>query len=262
MHIVPFLDIAFHRMSFQDALQRLTQRANERRAFAYVATPNVDHVVSLAADPGRSALYQGAWLRLNDSRVLTRLARWSGINLPAVPGADLTAALALRVIDPDEPVTVIGGDAALIEGLKARFGWTDIRWHAPPMGLLRNPRAVADAAQFIAQQASRFTFICVGAPQQELIAHAVCLRGDGVGVGLCVGASLEYLTGAQRRAPRALRRCGLEWAWRLARNPARLAQRYLIKGPRIFNVWLRWLDAQDAAIALKPLSPGQPLSWR
>jgi exopolysaccharide biosynthesis WecB/TagA/CpsF family protein len=262
MQIVPFLDIAFHRMSFQDALQAITNRASERRGFAYVATPNVDHVVSLAADPGRAALYQGAWLRLNDSRVLTRLARLSRIDLPPVPGADLAAALALRVIDKNEPVTVIGGDEAMIAGLKVRFGWTDVRWHAPPMALMRNPRAVADAARFIAAQQSRFTFICVGAPQQELIAHAVCLRGDAVGVGLCVGAALEFLSGVQHRAPRPVRRWGLEWAWRLAGNPGRLARRYLVKGPRVFSLWLRWLEAQEAAVTFKPGSPVQPLSSR
>ena len=53
------------------------------RSFAYVATPNVDHVVGLASEPARRPLYDSAWLTLNDSRVLAALAARAGLHLPA-----------------------------------------------------------------------------------------------------------------------------------------------------------------------------------
>jgi N-acetylglucosaminyldiphosphoundecaprenol N-acetyl-beta-D-mannosaminyltransferase len=56
-------------------------------------------------------------------------------------------------------------------------------------------------------------------------------------VGLCIGASVEFLSGAKRRAPRWMQRAGLEWLYRLLSEPRRLWRRYLVKGPRVFKLW-------------------------
>jgi len=66
-------------------------------------------------------------------------------------------------------------------------------------------------------------------------------RGIAVGTGLCVGASLQFLLGTERRAPILLQRAGLEWAWRLAQNPRRLWRRYLVDNPAILG--LLWREA-------------------
>src|SRR5206468_13039467 len=76
--------------------------------------------------------------------------------------------------------------------------------------------------------------------QQEMIAHEAGALSGASGVSLCVGAGLEFLTGDQKRAPRLIQRLGLEWAHRLATNPRRLARRYLIEGPAIFPIYVRW----------------------
>jgi exopolysaccharide biosynthesis WecB/TagA/CpsF family protein len=59
-----------------------------------------------------------------------------------------------------------------------------------------------------------------------VVAAALVKRGRATGIGLCIGASLLFLAGEERRAPRWLQGAGLEWAWRLAQDPRRLARRY------------------------------------
>jgi exopolysaccharide biosynthesis WecB/TagA/CpsF family protein len=54
-----------------------------------------------------------------------------------------------------------------------------------------------------------------------------------------VGASLRFLSGEERRAPRLVQRAGLEWAWRLAQDPRRLARRYLRDDPAILALLWR-----------------------
>jgi exopolysaccharide biosynthesis WecB/TagA/CpsF family protein len=66
----------------------------------------------------------------------------------------------------------------------------------------------------------------VGSPRQEVVAAALVKRGRATGVGLCIGASMLFLAGEERRAPGWLQQAGLEWAWRLAQDPRRLAGRY------------------------------------
>ena len=135
-----------------DAEQTLQRCANITAAdpFRFIVTPNVDHVVRLNKEPDVfKPLYEAAWLSVCDSRILQLLAKISGPTLHAVPGSDLTASLFADVIDPNEPVNVIGGDDDVIAEVIRRYGLTRMQHHQPPMGLRANPLAVAAAAQFI-----------------------------------------------------------------------------------------------------------------
>jgi UDP-N-acetyl-D-mannosaminuronic acid transferase (WecB/TagA/CpsF family) len=127
----------------------------------------------------------------------------------------------------------------------------DVRWHEPPMGLRSNPEAVAECARFVAENPSRFVLICVGSPQQEMIAEACLDRGDCTGVGLCVGASLDFLGGKARRAPVWVQRARLEWLHRLVQEPGRMWRRYLVEGPKVFLLWQRWRKTQRELRALE-----------
>lgn len=69
-------------------------------------------------------------------------------------------------------------------------------------------------------------WVALGAPKQELWAEIN--RGRlRVPVVACVGAAFEILAGRFTRAPGLMQRTGLEWAWRLAQDPARLWRRYV-----------------------------------
>lgn len=234
-----FLNAAFDRLSVDDAFAELAA-ARAGQPFRFVTTPNVDHLVRLSRDPELARLYALAALSICDSRVLELMARLSGEEIAAAPGADLVERLFELTVDPGQPITIVGGDAARIEALAARYGLTDVRWHAPPMNLRTNPKAVAEAAAFVAANPSRYVFLCVGSPQQEMIAEACLQRGDCAGLGLCVGAALDFLTGAADRAPAWLRRARLEWLHRLASEPRRLWRRYLVDAPRVFAMWRAW----------------------
>ena len=236
---VEFLGVRFDRLSQQQVIERLGQISAES-PFGYITTPNVDHVVRLnreGSEPAIKAAYAIADLCVCDSRVLAFLARLRGIRLPVVTGSDLTAALFGNVLRRGDRVAVIGGGGDLVRRLSGQYPHIDFVHYCPPMGLRNDVAAQAAAAAFITEAEARFTFLAVGSPQQELIAAQV--KG-AIGFGLCVGAALEFLTGDQIRAPKALRRTGLEWAYRLASDPRRLWRRYLVEGPRVFLLAWQW----------------------
>ncbi|MEQ8558465.1 MAG: WecB/TagA/CpsF family glycosyltransferase [Henriciella sp.] len=233
----PFLGLPFQAMQTRHAARQIAANALDGDGFWYVVTPNVDHMVRLSRQPHLRPLYEGAGLILNDSRILELLARWDKLDLPASPGADVVQSLFAHEVDQEEPVVVIGCTASEITALKAKFGLSDVRWHDAPMGLRKNPEAIKKAAQFMADNPARFHFICVGSPQQEMVAIAAAEHGGVSGVGLCCGASLDFLTGKSRRAPEWMRRSRLEWLHRLTNEPQRMVKRYLIDGPKIFTLW-------------------------
>lgn len=249
---INFLGLPFQAMQTRNAARHIAGNALGGGGFWYVVTPNVDHMVRLSREPELRELYEESGLILNDSRILELLARWDKLDLPASPGADVVNALFAREVDPEEPVVVIGCTASEITALKAKFGLSDVRWHDAPMGLRRNPEAISKAAQFMADNPARFHFICVGSPQQEMVAVAAREHGGVQGVGLCCGASLDFLTGKSRRAPEWMRRSRLEWLHRLTNEPQRMAKRYLFDGPKVFGLWQadrkrRKADGQRAA---------------
>ncbi len=236
-----FLGLRFNLLNQSETIAIVRDLA-ERDAFAYVATPNVDHVVRLHRDRDDRRLwaaYEDAALLLCDSRILKRLAKLSDVELDLVTGSDLTARL-LEASGEMRSAAVIGGDEHLMRDLRARYPAVIWHWHAPPLGVLRNPDAQRDIAEFVEGCPAGLFFFAIGSPQSEIVCQLIVERGKARGVGLCIGASLEFLTGAKSRAPLWMQRAGLEWLFRLASEPGRLWRRYLVEGPRIFLIWWRW----------------------
>ena len=205
--------------------------------FGYVATPNVDHVIRINESPVKYAsLYDHATLSINDSRILRLCSRLRGKTLPVFSGIDLVAAIFDRVIQAGDVITVIGADSLVVRRIRQRFPHVKVWHHIPPMGFIRDPAEVDAAAEFVAAHKARFVFLAIGSPQQEILASRIMAMGSAVGLGLCIGAALLFLTGAERRAPLWLRRLNLEWAFRLYKDPKRLWRRYLVRGPLIIRL--------------------------
>lgn len=79
----------------------------------------------------------------------------------------------------------------------------------------------------------------MGMPRQEEVALALRASVAGPVLIVCGGAILDFLGARQTRAPRVLRRLGLEWAWRLACEPRRLFRRYVVGNPAFIARALR-----------------------
>lgn len=243
METAAFMVARFALIGPAEALAWIDGAARGER-FAYVVTPNVDHLVMLGEDgpePSRAryrAAVAGADLCVNDSRIVQRLARLSNVALPVTPGSDIVRALVdARRGGSGDVIALIGGRAAEADWLTAALRGHRIIHHEPPMGV-RDSAAAQDAiADFVETARADIVLFAIGAPQSEIVCEAIARRGRARGVALCIGASVEFLSGAKQRAPRWMQRAGLEWLFRLASEPGRLWHRYLVRGPRIFAMW-------------------------
>jgi exopolysaccharide biosynthesis WecB/TagA/CpsF family protein len=228
-----FLGSRFDTGSIEDAARNILAETHGR--FKYIVTPNVHHMVRLLEDPATmQPLYAEAWRVFCDSRVLSRLASFGGHRLPVITGSDLTADLIARAAQQHLTIAVIGPTAAACEVLRYRYPGLNIVVHTPPMGFIESEPEVQKCVEFVVNTQAPLVFLAVGMPQQEILAHHVAEHPRARGVGLCVGASIDFLTGKERRAPLWVQKAGLEWLHRLLSNPRRLATRYLIECPRIF----------------------------
>src|SRR5436190_2462835 len=183
--------------------------------YGFVVTPNVDHLIRYGEDATFRDYYSTAAYILLDSRFAARFGRWvRGVRLPVCTGSDLTASLFANVIASDDRIVLIGGSADQARTLAHKYRLRGLQHHNPPMGFVRDTAAVDACLAFIERWSPfRFCFLAVGSPQQEMLAHALGMRGVARGLALCVGASLNFLTGIERRAPVWMQQAGIEWLY-------------------------------------------------
>ncbi|MGC1304337.1 MAG: WecB/TagA/CpsF family glycosyltransferase, partial [Caulobacteraceae bacterium] len=158
-----------------------------------------------------------------------------------------------RAIRPDDPITIIGGSAEVERRLREQFGLTSIAWYDPPMGFGRDPVEVDRCAAFIRDHPARFVFIAVGAPQSDFVGRRTVELGGAVGVGLCVGGSLNFLTGLVKRASAFYRNASLEWLYRLLQNPRRHFRRVFFQSGPVL-----WIAARARFGPAQARSHGDP----
>jgi N-acetylglucosaminyldiphosphoundecaprenol N-acetyl-beta-D-mannosaminyltransferase len=230
---VYFAGCRFDSGSIEEAVCNIL--AETHGGFKYVVTPNVHHMVRLLEDPATmQPLYDRAWRVFCDSRVLSCLASFSGRRLPVITGNDLTAQLIARAAEQRLTIALIGPTAAACAALRDRYPGLNVVFHTPPMRFIKSEHEVQKCVDFVAKTQAPLIFLAVGMPQQEILARHISDHPQIRGVGLCIGASIDFLTGKQRRAPVWVQTAGLEWLHRLLSDPRRLASRYLIECPRIF----------------------------
>lgn len=212
-----------------------------RERFGYVVTPNADHLIRLHRDSTFRALYADAAYVLLDSRFISHVLRFTRkLQLPVCTGSDLTAKLFSTVIRPEDSLVLIGGTAEEAACLAQRHGLKQLAHFNPPMGFIHDPDAVETCLRFVeAHSPFRFCLLAVGAPQQEILAYRLKARGIARGMALCIGSSINFLTGKQQRAPQWMQRSGMEWLFRLLQAPGRMAERYLMRGPQLFGLLRR-----------------------
>jgi len=225
--------------------------------YGFVVTPNVDHLIRFHDEERFRFLYSQASYVVLDSRLLSYMfLLFKGVRPRVCTGSDLTEQLFSKVIGPNDEIVLIGGDVTQARFLAAHYGLKQLRHFNPPMGFIHDPLAVEECLDFVERNSPyRFCLLAVGAPQQEILAERLRARGIARGLTLCVGASINFLTGVERRAPRWMQKIGMEWLFRVACDPKRLARRYLIRGPRVFGMLRR------THIVLKPplMSTAKPI---
>ena len=239
-----FLGVNFCVSSFPEVIHAIHERAGSN-VHSYIVTPNVDHLVMLdskletAKKKAFRSAYESAGITLCDSRIIAGLARLKGISLPVIAGSDLTAILMHEHFDRHTKIAVVGGSQTTLKKVKEIFPRPNYVQYIPPMGVLNQPHEMVHIVDFVALEKPNYVLFAIGAPQSEIIAEQCMRDGRFGGVSLCIGASIEFLTGEKKRAPVWLQKLSLEWAHRLFSEPTRLWRRYLIEGPRIFVIFLR-----------------------
>lgn len=243
---VPLLPVTFAQAL--DQFDRLIQSGKPH----YVITANVHYAMLTEQDASLVPLNQGAAFLLADGMPLVWASRWKRGRLPErVAGSDLIPALCARAAERGYRVFFLGGSPGVGEEaatrLKSRHPSLQVVGiESPPF----RPLSQEEQAGLISRIRSArpdLLFVAFGQPKGErwIAEHLTEL---GVPVCMQVGASLDFVAGRVPRAPRFIQRIGMEWAYRLYREPGRLLLRYMANGWFVLRRLARDLvRAEDAS---------------
>ena len=228
-----------------DALDR-REAAERILEAAATSTPTTVHlcnayVVALASKDRRYAdLLARGDLNLAHGAPVARFARRAGLDPSLRPsGVELVEEVMERGLARGTRHYLHGSDeatvAALAEALRDRFtGVKIVAAESPPFGEVTDQQ-LDDLAGRLQATLADVVWIGLGTPKQDDVVDRLRSRFDGPAVP--VGAAFDFIAGSKPRAPRLLRRLGLEWAHRLATEPRRLWRRYLWGNLRF--LWVR-----------------------
>lgn len=206
---------------------------------ALVVTLGTEMVVYAQHDPAFRDVLNASTLSLCDTVGILTVARQRGAALQKrVTGVELVERLAQRAAKEELPVYFFGGaegvaaDAAAI--LEVRFPGLIVAGTRNGFFSSEEEGAIAKA---IRDSGARMVFVGLGSPRQELWL-ARNLRATGCGAGIGIGGSLDVISGRVKRAPMIWRRLGIEWLYRLMREPQRFRRQLALP----YFVWLVALD--------------------
>jgi N-acetylglucosaminyldiphosphoundecaprenol N-acetyl-beta-D-mannosaminyltransferase len=226
---VAILGVPFDPVTIDGAITHIEAMIASRRSH-YVVTANVDFLVQAHRDVELRRILLDADLVLCDGTPLVWASRWLGNRLPErVAGSDLAPALLQAAAAKGRRIFFLGAApgvaAEAAERLRHEYPSLNIVGHyAPPFAdllAMDNARIV----ERIREARPDILLVSFGCPKQEKWI-AMNHRALGVPVAIGVGATIDFLAGRVKRAPRWMRHSGTEWIYRLCLEPRRLFRRY------------------------------------
>ena len=221
---VVILGVPLDPLTRVDAVERLAALAKQDHGQAHVMTPNPEMLVAAQKRPAFRALSQRTTLNLPDGIGLLLAARYLGQSLPErVTGVDVLEDLCMR--PSFGPVFFLGAAPGIAEqaarALQARNPSLRIAGTAS-----LSPRTDDEAhiLSRIRATDARVLFVAFGAPVQDEWIDRMLPRLPSVRLAMGVGGAFDFIAHEQKRAPRWMQRYGLEWLYRLVREPHRFVR--------------------------------------
>lgn len=237
-----FMKIYIDNVTMNEALERISY-LTENTKHSYVVTPNVDHIVKLEKDPEFFEIYENASLILTDGQPLIWISKlYKTSIIEKISGADLFPRVCKLAAQKKYKLFFLGAaegvaDIAATKLIMKYPGLNIVGTYSPKFGFENDPNEIKNIINVIKENIPDILIVGLGTPKQEKFIY----RNKellNVPISLGVGASIDFEAGTQKRAPVWMSKCGLEWFYRLCREPHRLFKRYLIDDIKVIKlIW-------------------------
>ena len=216
------LGVRFDNLTQQEAAQRGRQLLEEDK-FHYVVTPNPEFLLAAEKDPEFRRVLNAADLVLPDGIGVVYSAKILGTPLKErVPGIEFAEAMLSALNDMGGRLYLLGAKPGVAEeaGRRICARYPALVLCGTHDGYFKDEQAILPE---IAAAKPDLLFVCLGAPKQE---KWMARWGQHTGAKLAIGLGgcLDVFAGNVQRAPERWQKLGLEWAYRLKKEPKRIGR--------------------------------------
>lgn len=212
---------------------------------SYIVPINVDVVIKMEKDKYLKKIVDQANMVLVDGKPLIWISKWHKHPVKdKISGSDLVPVLCRWAAKKGYSLFIIGGKEGRAEqaGKRLQLQIPDINivgTYAPPFGFEKDKKELETINEKITKARPDILITCFGCPKQEKWIYENFQMYDAK-VSLCAGATVDFLAGEIKRAPRWMSDHGLEWFYRFLQEPRRMLKRYFWDDIKIIKLIIKY----------------------
>lgn len=235
-----FLNTYINDVTMQEAVEFIEEKIALGQK-SYVVAVNVDVIMQIEKDSYLKKIVDSADLVLVDGKPLIWISKWYRKEIKAkISGSDLVPLLCQTSAKRGYRIFILGGKDGIARQAKERLedSFPSIQiegTYAPPYGFEEDVIELEKINKMISEISPDLLIVCFGCPKQEKWIYENIKNYDAM-VSICAGATVDFLAGNVKRAPRWMSEHGLEWFYRFLQEPKRMFKRYFINDIKILKL--------------------------
>ena len=235
------LGVQINAIDYPSVVQQVIDAAQEGQSFGVTALA-VHGVMTGALDQVQRARLNALDMAVPDGQPVRWALKWlHGVTLPdRVYGPTLMIKVCEAAAANNLPIYLYGSNEQVLDSLMSRLSTTipnlQIAGHQPSRFRTLTPDEQQEAIAQIIDSGAKLVFVGLGCPRQEVWAYEHLNKLPMP--MLAVGAAFDFHAGNKAQAPAWMQKRGLEWLFRLSKEPRRLWKRYLLLNPAYLTLVL------------------------
>lgn len=238
------LNTYVNNVTLDETLDEIDELIHKRKK-SYIVAINVDVVMKMESDDYLRRITNEADMVLVDGKTLIWISKLYKRQIKEkVSGSDLVPQMCKRAADENYTIFIIGGKDGVAEQAKKKLeqkfpGIRIVGTYAPPLGFENDESELDKINQMITDAHPDLLIGCLGCPKQEKWIYENYMKYDAT-VSVCAGATVDFLAGNIKRAPRWMSDHGLEWFYRFLQEPKRMFKRYFLDDVKILRLIFKY----------------------
>ncbi len=242
MHKQPLLNTYASNLTMSETVSMIDRFISEKKK-SYIVAINVDVVMKIEKDDILKKITDNADIVLTDGKTLIWISKIQRKPIKEkISGSDLVPLLCRKAAEKNHSIFILGGAEGVAErakqNLEKKYPRIKIAGtYAPPYGFESDKAELDKINKVISAAKPDILITCFGCPKQEKFIYQNYQKYDAT-VSICAGATVDFLAGHIKRAPRWMSEHGLEWFYRFLQEPKRMFKRYFIDDIKILKlIW-------------------------
>ena len=235
-----FLNTYVSNLTMEETLHKI-ELLLEKKKKSYVVAVNVDVIMKIEKDKELKKATDEADIVLVDGKPLIWISKWKRRPIKEkVSGSDLVPRLCELSNRKGYRVFILGGREGVAEkakeNLEKKYDHIPIvGTYSPPLGFEHDEKELKKINSMINKCTPDLLIVCFGCPKQEKWIYQNIGKYNAK-VSVCAGATVDFLAGNVKRAPKWMSNSGFEWFYRFLQEPKRLFRRYFIDDMKILGL--------------------------